>query len=130
MSTGCESDERDEHLEELVTRLENVTRRLERVPQGTPETQEIAVQTKTPSPEKSPSPKKSSKDSISSEDQCSQGSTSSISSNASSIVEINNMSVAGYEDLMAGPVQEYLALSKKIGGDVTAHSQLVEKAFQ
>ncbi|XP_043460933.1 adenylyl cyclase-associated protein 2 isoform X2 [Leptopilina heterotoma] len=126
----CESDERDEHLEELVTRLENVTRRLERVPQGTPETQEIAVQTKTPSPEKSPSPKKSLKDSISSEDQCSQGSTSSISSAASSIVEINNMSVAGYEDIVAGPVQEFLALSQKIGGDVNAHSQLVDKAFQ
>ena len=108
-----------------------MTRRLERVPTpGTPETQEIAVQTKTPSPEKSPSPKKSPRESISSEDQCSRGSSTSISSAASSIVEINNMSVAGYEDLVAGPVREYLELSRKIGGDVASHSQLVEKAFQ
>ncbi|XP_034947836.1 adenylyl cyclase-associated protein 1 isoform X2 [Chelonus insularis] len=40
------------------------------------------------------------------------------------------MSVAGYEDLIAGPVAEYLQLSLKIGGDVAAHSELVEKAFQ
>ncbi|XP_011146293.1 adenylyl cyclase-associated protein 1 isoform X3 [Harpegnathos saltator] len=40
------------------------------------------------------------------------------------------MSVAGFEDLLAGPVKEYLELSQKIGGDVAAHSKLVEKAFQ
>ncbi|XP_018349600.1 PREDICTED: adenylyl cyclase-associated protein 1 isoform X2 [Trachymyrmex septentrionalis] len=40
------------------------------------------------------------------------------------------MSIAGYEDFLAGPVKEYLQLSKKIGGDVDVHSKLVEKAFQ
>ncbi|XP_012521496.1 adenylyl cyclase-associated protein 1 isoform X3 [Monomorium pharaonis] len=40
------------------------------------------------------------------------------------------MSIAGYEDLLAGPVREYLQLSQKIGGDVAVHSKLVEKAFQ
>ncbi|XP_043506549.1 adenylyl cyclase-associated protein 1 isoform X4 [Frieseomelitta varia] len=40
------------------------------------------------------------------------------------------MSVAGYEDLLAGPVKEYLQLSEKIGGDVVTHSKLVEKAFR
>lgn len=41
-----------------------------------------------------------------------------------------SMSVAGYQDLLAGPVKEYLQLSVKIGGDVATHSKLVEKAFQ
>ncbi|XP_025992010.1 adenylyl cyclase-associated protein 1 isoform X3 [Solenopsis invicta] len=40
------------------------------------------------------------------------------------------MSIAGYEDILVGPVKEYLQLSQKIGGDVAAHSNLVEKAFQ
>ncbi|XP_029163333.1 adenylyl cyclase-associated protein 1 [Nylanderia fulva] len=40
------------------------------------------------------------------------------------------MSIAGYEDLLNGPVKTYLDLSQKIGGDVAAHSKLVEKAFQ
>ncbi|XP_072766856.1 adenylyl cyclase-associated protein 1 isoform X4 [Anoplolepis gracilipes] len=40
------------------------------------------------------------------------------------------MSIAGYEDVLNGPVKEYLELSQKIGGDVAAHSKLVEKAFQ
>ncbi|CAL1683855.1 unnamed protein product [Lasius platythorax] len=40
------------------------------------------------------------------------------------------MSVAGYEDLLNGPVKKYLELSQKIGGDVAAHSKLVEKALQ
>lgn len=40
------------------------------------------------------------------------------------------MSVAGYEDLLNGPVKTYLELSQKIGSDVAAHSKLVEKAFQ
>ncbi|CAK9832523.1 Adenylyl cyclase-associated protein 1 [Anthophora retusa] len=40
------------------------------------------------------------------------------------------MSVTAYEDLLAGPVKEYLQLSEKIGGDVATHSKLVEKAFQ
>lgn len=40
------------------------------------------------------------------------------------------MAVAGYADLLAGPISEYLRLSEKIGGDVAEHSKLVEKAFR
>ncbi|XP_012278924.1 adenylyl cyclase-associated protein 1 isoform X2 [Orussus abietinus] len=40
------------------------------------------------------------------------------------------MSVAGYRDVVAGPVQRYLELSRKIGGDVAAHGDLVEEAFR
>ncbi|XP_030240525.1 adenylyl cyclase-associated protein 1 isoform X3 [Drosophila navojoa] len=39
------------------------------------------------------------------------------------------MSVAGYEDIIAGPLAEYLALSAQIGGDVAAHAQIVKAAF-
>lgn len=40
------------------------------------------------------------------------------------------MSVAGYEDIIAGPLAEYLALSAQIGGDVAAHAQIVKAAFE
>lgn len=40
------------------------------------------------------------------------------------------MSIAGYEDLLSGPLKKYLELSQKIGGDVATHSKFVEKAFQ
>lgn len=97
-----------------MNRLENVTRRLENV-HFTVKTQDTAVQTSTPSPKRS---------------------TSSASSLSPSSKQENipnpptNMSLAGYQDFLAGPVKEYLQLSQKIGGDVAAHSKLVEKAFQ
>ncbi|XP_046611256.1 adenylyl cyclase-associated protein 1 isoform X1 [Neodiprion virginianus] len=105
---GCEPDSREEQLEDLVTRLENVTRRLERVPGAGTETQETAVQTKTPSPDNQ----------------------SPVANQTTSISPQAKMSVAGYEDIIAGPVSQYLQLSQKIGGDVLTHSKLVEKAFQ
>ncbi|XP_077263886.1 adenylyl cyclase-associated protein 1 isoform X2 [Temnothorax americanus] len=109
---GCESSDKEEHLEELVNRLENVTRRLENF---AVQTQDTAVQTSTPSPKRSTS----------------SGSSLSLSSKQETIPNPpTNMSVAGYEDLLAGPVKEYLQLSQKIGGDVAVHSKLVEKAFQ
>lgn len=40
-----------------------------------------------------------------------------------------NMSVMGYQDIMAGPLSQYLALSAKIGGDVAKHAEFVKKAF-
>ncbi|KAM7352016.1 adenylyl cyclase-associated protein 1 [Cochliomyia hominivorax] len=40
-----------------------------------------------------------------------------------------NMSVLGYQDIMAGPLSQYLALSAKIGGDVAKHAEFVKKAF-
>ncbi|XP_046737682.1 adenylyl cyclase-associated protein 1 isoform X3 [Diprion similis] len=104
----CEPDSREEQLEDLVTRLENVTRRLERVPGAGAETQETAVQTKTPSP----------------------ANQSPVANQTTSISPQAKMSVAGYEDIIAGPVSQYLQLSQKIGGDVLTHSKLVEKAFQ
>lgn len=45
-------------------------------------------------------------------------------------VSSNNMSVAGFEDIVAGPLSEYLAYSNKIGGDVAQHAQLVKAAFE
>ncbi|XP_061936826.1 adenylyl cyclase-associated protein 1 isoform X2 [Apis cerana] len=119
---GCEANEKEEHLEELVNRLENVTRRLEKVrAQSTIETQDSAVQTNTPSPKRSQSIKNS--DSI-----LSVSSPHSIDKKIADNFII--MSVAGYEDFLAGPVKEYLQLSEKIGGDVATHSKLVEKAFK
>uniref|UniRef100_A0A6P4EFF4 Adenylyl cyclase-associated protein 1 isoform X3 n=1 Tax=Drosophila rhopaloa TaxID=1041015 RepID=A0A6P4EFF4_DRORH len=41
----------------------------------------------------------------------------------------NNMSVAGFEDIVAGPLSQYLSLSAKIGGDVAQHAELVKSAF-
>lgn len=119
---GCEANEKEEHLEELVNRLENVTRRLEKVRgQSIIETQDSAVQTNTPSPKRSQSIQNS--DSI-----LSVSSSHSIDKKIADNFII--MSVAGYEDFLAGPVKEYLQLSEKIGGDVAIHSKLVEKAFK
>ncbi|XP_043259937.1 adenylyl cyclase-associated protein 1 isoform X1 [Colletes gigas] len=119
---GCEASDKEDHLEELVNRLETVTKRLEKVrTHSITETQDSAVQTSTPSPKKSQL----------------VGSSASIQS-ASPTQSLHkpasdkfvSMSVAGYEDLLAGPVREYLKLSEKIGSDVATHSKLVEKAFQ
>ena len=97
-----------------MNRLENVTRRLENVHFAV-QTQDTAVQTSTPSPRRSTS----------------SGSSLSLSSKQETVPNPpTKMSIAGYEDFLAGPVKEYLQLSKKIGGDVDVHSKLVEKAFQ
>lgn len=40
-----------------------------------------------------------------------------------------NMSVLGFQDIIDGPLAQYLQLSKKIGGDVEHHAADVEKAF-
>ncbi|XP_076661648.1 adenylyl cyclase-associated protein 1 isoform X3 [Halictus rubicundus] len=118
----CDSSDKEEHLEELVNRLENVTKRLENVRARTiAETQDTAVQTNTPSPRRSKPI----------ENGTSEQSASPVQSPIKSASnQIVSMSVAGYEDLLAGPVSEYLQLSNKIGGDVATHSKLVEKAFQ
>ncbi|XP_049318096.1 uncharacterized protein LOC105229330 isoform X1 [Bactrocera dorsalis] len=39
------------------------------------------------------------------------------------------MSVLGFQDIISGPLNQYLALSEKIGGDVAKHAQLVKLAF-
>ncbi|XP_039150709.1 adenylyl cyclase-associated protein 1 isoform X2 [Drosophila simulans] len=41
----------------------------------------------------------------------------------------SNMSVAGFEDIVTGPLSQYLTLSVKIGGDVAQHAELVRSAF-
>ncbi|CAK9801922.1 Adenylyl cyclase-associated protein 1, partial [Anthophora quadrimaculata] len=119
---GCEASDKEDHLEELVNRLENVTKRLEKVrtPSVT-ETQDSAVQTSTPSPKRSQSVKNS---------ELVQSDSPVHSTNKQTSEKFISMSVTGYEDLLAGPVKEYLQLSEKIGGDVATHSKLVEKAFQ
>ncbi|XP_017758502.1 PREDICTED: adenylyl cyclase-associated protein 1 isoform X1 [Eufriesea mexicana] len=119
---GCEASDKEEHLEELVNRLENVTRRLEKVKaQSVTETQDSAVQTNTPSPKRS-QPVKNCESVLS---------ASPVHSTDKKISDkFNSMSVTGYEDFLAGPVKEYLQLSEKIGGDVATHSKLVEKVFQ
>ncbi|KAH0949496.1 hypothetical protein HN011_006229 [Eciton burchellii] len=125
--TGCESSDKEEHLEELVNRLETVTKRLERVPiHCAVPTQDTAVQTSTPSPKK-PASAKATIANNSKED-----STSSLIVHSKQIIpsQLTSMSVAGYEDLLGGPVSEYLQLSQKIGGDVAVHSKFVEKVFQ
>jgi len=104
-----------------------VTKRLERVPiHCAVPTQDTAVQTSTPSPKK-PASAKARIANNSKED-----STSSLIVHSKQIIpsQLTSMSVAGYEDLLAGPVSEYLQLSQKIGGDVAVHSKFVEKVFQ
>lgn len=39
------------------------------------------------------------------------------------------MSVLGYQDIVDGPLAQYLALSQKIGGDVATHAASVQRAF-
>lgn len=41
----------------------------------------------------------------------------------------SKMSVLGFQDITSGPLNQYLALSQKIGGDVAKHAQLVKLAF-
>jgi len=104
-----------------------VTKRLERVPiHCAVPTQDTAVQTSTPSPKKSTSAK------VTIASNSKEDSTSSPIAHSKQIIpnQFISMSVAGYEDLLAGPVSEYLQLSQKIGGDVAVHSKFVEKAFQ
>ncbi|XP_076229065.1 adenylyl cyclase-associated protein 1 isoform X1 [Nomia melanderi] len=119
---GCDSSDKEDHLEELVNRLENVTKRLEKVRgHSVAETQDTAVQTSTPSPRRSKPV----------ENGTSVQSASPVQLPHKSVSDKTvSMSVSGYEDLLAGPVREYLQLSDKIGGDVAVHSKLVEKAFQ
>ncbi|XP_073827477.1 adenylyl cyclase-associated protein 1 isoform X3 [Musca autumnalis] len=40
-----------------------------------------------------------------------------------------SMSVLGYQDIINGPLSQYLTLSAKIGGDVAQHAEFVKKAF-
>lgn len=109
-----------------MNRLENVTRQLEKVStRCIVQTQNIAVQTSTLSPKK--------KLSITTSDSSRQDSPlSSIQFLKQQTIpnQAATMSISGYEDLLAGPVKEYLELSQKIGSDVAVHSKLVEKAFQ
>ncbi|XP_017790023.1 PREDICTED: adenylyl cyclase-associated protein 1 isoform X2 [Habropoda laboriosa] len=118
----CEASDKEDHLEELVNRLENVTKRLEKVrTQSVTETQDSAVQTNTPSPRRSQPVKNS---------ELVQSNSPVHSTDKQTSRKFISMSVTGYEDLLAGPVKEYLQLSDKIGGDVATHSKFVEKAFQ
>uniref|UniRef100_A0A336KDG3 CSON007862 protein n=1 Tax=Culicoides sonorensis TaxID=179676 RepID=A0A336KDG3_CULSO len=41
----------------------------------------------------------------------------------------DNMSVLAYQDIVAGPLAQFLGLSSKIGGDVATQADFVKKAF-
>lgn len=102
--------------------MENVTKRLESVPDKfIVETQEVAIQTQTPSP------KRTNKfiEKIESIDKI------DIEIKLNNNINLSkNMSIENYQDIIDGPVAEYLKLSEKIGGDVASHSKLVQQAFQ
>nr|XP_016945012.1 adenylyl cyclase-associated protein 1 isoform X1 [Drosophila suzukii] len=105
-----------EHLESICERLETLVDRLERtltapqpieLPTPTlppPPAEEEDVEEALPVPEKVETPPPPSPPS-------------------------SNMSVAGFEDIVAGPLSQYLSLSAKIGGDVAQHAELVKSAF-
>lgn len=43
---------------------------------------------------------------------------------------VENMSVYAYQDIVSGPLAQWLALSAKIGGDVATQAEFVRKAFE
>lgn len=102
-----------------------MTRQLEKVStRCIVQTQNIAVQTSTPSPKR---------ESTTTSDSSRQDSPlSSIQFLKQQTIpnQAATMSISGYKDLLDGPVKQYLELSQKIGSDVAVHSKLVEKAFQ
>lgn len=109
-----------------MNRLENVTRRLEKI-HCTNQTQDAAIQTNILSPKKSTPAANFNLKTLE------QNSSTLFTLHLKSEIILNhstNMSVVGYEDLLNGPVKKYLELSQKIGSDVATHSKLVEKAFQ
>lgn len=110
-----------------MNRLENVTRRLEKI-HCTNQTQDTAVQTNILSPKKSTPASNFNLETL---EQNSSTLFSTLHLKSEIILnQSTNMSIVGYEDLLSGPVKKYLELSHKIGGDVATHSKLVEKAFQ
>lgn len=111
-------------MEELVNRLESVTKRLENISvHGAIQTQDIAVQTCTLFSKESPAA------STLSDEESSTSSTSHLSQQTVPN-QPANMSVVAYENLLSGSVREYVEISQKIGGEVAEHSKLVEQVFQ
>ncbi|XP_032591799.1 adenylyl cyclase-associated protein 1 isoform X1 [Drosophila grimshawi] len=108
-----------EHLERICERLETLVDRLEHTliqpqPQPQPEqqsqTEPVAELSITPPLPPPPTPP-------------------ALTADLAPTTLSNNMSVAGFEDIVAGPLSQYLALSAKIGGDVAQHAQFVKAAF-
>ncbi|XP_063616538.1 adenylyl cyclase-associated protein 1 isoform X2 [Cydia splendana] len=93
-------------LEALIERLERVTSRLERLPQLLPRSPPA-----TPATPASPAPSPAQQD-------------------EPDLILTDNMSISGFQDIIQGPLRTYLELSKKIGGDVATHADLVGNAFQ
>ncbi|XP_032677723.1 adenylyl cyclase-associated protein isoform X2 [Odontomachus brunneus] len=120
---GCgEIGDREEYLEQLVNRLEDVTKRLEKVPiPSLVQTQDTSVQV--------PSPKSTPIKSNSTQNSPEPPSNPVCASEQIILQQPTSMSVEGFKDLLVGPVRDYIALSQKIGGDVATQSKLVEKAF-
>lgn len=110
-----------EHLERICERLETLVDRLEHTLIAAPPAaaQEVKVRQEAvaePLPTPSPPP---------------PSPPAPATATAPAPVSVsNNMSVAGFEDIVAGSLSEYLALSNKIGGDVAQHAQYVKAAFE
>ncbi|SPP79922.1 adenylyl cyclase-associated protein 1 isoform X1 [Drosophila guanche] len=107
------------HLESICERLESLVDRLERTliapptqSQAQPESIELP-----PPPSPPPPPPLEAEEAANPEDVLAEVPPSSI------------MSVAGFEDIVAGPLSKYLTLSAKIGGDVAQHAELVRSVF-
>jgi adenylyl cyclase-associated protein len=113
MPAGCEVESHlrnpGAELDCLLSRLESVTTRLEQSVGVASESllRQCASQTTVPEPSLLPS-------------------LSSLSSSQLTV----KMSVAAFGNIIQGPLSQYLQLSAKLGGDVSTHSKLVEKAFQ
>ncbi|XP_002020668.2 adenylyl cyclase-associated protein 1 [Drosophila persimilis] len=106
------------HLESICERLETLVDRLERTliapqPQLQPQPQPESIELPPPPP---PLPE--------AEEAPPEDSQAEAPPPPSS-----SMSVAGFEDIVAGPLSKYLTLSAKIGGDVAQHADLVRSAF-
>jgi adenylyl cyclase-associated protein len=112
MPAGCEVESHlrnpGAELDCLLSRLESVTTRLEQSVGVASESllRQCASQTTVPEPSLLPS-------------------LSSLSSQLT-----DKMSVAAFGNIIQGPLSQYLQLSAKLGGDVSTHSKLVDKAFQ
>ncbi|XP_041449750.1 adenylyl cyclase-associated protein 1 isoform X2 [Drosophila obscura] len=107
------------HLESICERLESLVDRLERTliaPQSQPQTQTQPESIELPPP---PPPLPEAEEAAPPEDVLVEAPPPPSSS----------MSVAGFEDIVAGPLSKYLTLSAKIGGDVAQHADLVRSAF-
>ncbi|KAH8298191.1 hypothetical protein KR018_010572 [Drosophila ironensis] len=112
-----------EHLERICERLETLVDRLERT-LATPYS--LAQPLELPTPVLPPPPAEEADEEALPEAETPPPPPPPAPAQAPAT---NSMSVAGFEDIVAGPLSQYLSLSAKIGGDVAQHAGLVQSAF-